>query len=207
MLLEFTGLTKSFGEHEALKPVSDCIAAGEIVVLLGRNGAGKTTLIRALAGLVEPTSGTMKFNGSIGNACESSGSRAMVGYVPHDPVGWGDRTVLWNLAYRNRLHGDSKSEALDTARTAARTWQLEPVLGKLLAECSRGWRQRFSLAQATMRSPLVLLLDEPTVNLDQRAREMLVGYLKDHCADKAVVIATHEIEWCESFSYRRIELQ
>ncbi|MBN9111677.1 MAG: ABC transporter ATP-binding protein [Pseudonocardia sp.] len=169
----------------ALDGVDLTIAAGEFVAVVGRSGCGKSTLLRILAGLLEPTRGTV----------EVTGGADHVGMVFQEPNLFPWYSVRDNVALPLRLSG------MDTARRRARADALCRDVGlagfedAAPGELSGGMRQRAALARALIRDPAILLMDEPFGALDALTRDEMVTDLADlHAAAGAtVVFVTHSI--------------
>jgi ABC-2 type transport system ATP-binding protein len=158
-------LTKKYGELTAVNKLDLAVYPGEIFGLLGQNGAGKTTTILMLLGLSEPTSGEASVMG-LDPAWEPREVKRRVGYLP-DAVGfYEDMTGRENLRYTARLNGLRRDEA-----EAAITEVLEQVgltdrANDPVEQYSRGMRQRLGIADALVKSPDLLILDEPTTSID-----------------------------------------
>ena len=186
--LAVDGLSKRFGQFDALRAVDLEVRDGEFLGLFGPNGAGKSTLIRLLSTLATPTEGTVRLDGEpLGEASETV--RARLGVVTHDTMLYDDLTARENLRLHARLHG------VDTARCEA---LLDRVgLAHRASErpdaFSHGMRKRLSFARALLHDPDVLLLDEPYAGLDQRAAATLSEVLTEF-SDRLVVMATHDFD-------------
>ena len=184
-------LTKDYGDLLALDGVSIDIGAGERVVLVGPNGSGKSTLLRVVAGLLEPSDGTVSVADSQPGSIEA---RAAVAYVPDEPVLYDDLSVMEHLEYVARLHGAADWE--DRARELLDALGLGARGDDLPSRFSRGLRQKTAIAMAFVRPFEVLLVDEPFVGLDAAGRVVLPELMDSAARDGAsVVVATHELEY------------
>ncbi len=185
------GLTKSYGDLEALRNVSLVVDGGHQVALLGLNGSGKTTLLRIAAGLLEPTKGQVVL---AGHAAGSLGARAAVSYIPDNPVLYDDLSLEEHLEYVSRLHGKKNWEPY--AAELVTRLDLVKRIDDLPSTFSRGLRQKVSIALAFVRPFEVLLVDEPFVGLDQPGQETLLELLGE-AADNgaAVIVSTHQVEY------------
>src|SRR5947207_2227624 len=165
-VISINGLVKQFGRFAALRGVSAEFTPGRLYVILGDNGAGKTTLLRSLAGLAQPTRGTITILGTtdLRTVC------GQIGYMAHPSLLYDEMSAMENMRYFARLY-----EICDDA-TCARVITavgLDPALARPVAQYSQGMRQRLSLARAILHDPKILLLDEPFSNVDvQSARAM-----------------------------------
>jgi ABC-2 type transport system ATP-binding protein len=187
------GLTKRYGDREALRSVSFSIAASELVAVIGPNGAGKTTLLSILGGTQAPSSGTV------------SHEPRDVGWVPQQPAIYAKLSVAENLRLFARLEKVSDVEAVVT-RMLEQTG-LEDRAGDQVGVLSGGNRQRVNIAVGLLSDPPVLLLDEPSSSLDPRQRERLwefVQTLKER--GTSVVYSTHNVGEAERYADRVLVL-
>jgi len=173
-------LTRRFDARIAVDDVSFELAAGEIFALLGPNGAGKTTTLRMLAGLIKPSRGTVRVDGSIGLLTEAPGL-------------WDRLTVERNLLVYARLHGLAQP-----ARAVDETLTLFDIADRKhdrAAQLSKGLKQRVALARALLHRPDIVLLDEPTSGLDpESARDVRDLILRLRGERRAVLICTHNLD-------------
>jgi heme exporter protein A len=184
--IELDGLTRRYGDREALADVSLTLDAGRTLVVFGPNGAGKTTLLRVLATLLRPHGGAARVLGhELPDA--SWAVRGHVGFLGHASLLYRDLTARENLAFHARLHGAPAARVdalLDAVGLAARAD--DPV-----HTYSRGMVQRAAVARAVLHDPELLLLDEPTANLDPHAAE-LVEPLIGAASGRTRVITSHD---------------
>lgn len=160
------------GSVIALQAVSVTIEAGQRFVLAGPSGCGKTTLLRVIAGLEQPDSGRVLFDGRDMTAVEPKDRR--VGMVFQNALLYPHLSVFENLAFAMRV-GASKSEAeiLSAVRQTAATLGIGELLGRMPGQLSGGQAQRVAIGKALLRDPAVLLLDEPMSHLDGPLKEQL----------------------------------
>lgn len=152
----------------------DC-PAGEITVLVGPSGCGKTTLLRSIAGLEQPTSGSIHVAGT--DVTTTEPQRRGVAMVFQNYALYPDKTAHENIAFPLRMARVSKAERRDRVEAVARLLRLEALLDRKPAELSGGQRQRVGIGRALVRGPRVLLMDEPLSNLDAQLRVEMRGEL------------------------------
>ncbi len=189
------GVIKQFGRFAALRGVNAEFAPGRLYVVLGDNGAGKTTLLRTIAGLAQPTRGTISVLGAkkIKTVC------SQIGYMAHPSLLYDEMTGLENLRYFAGLYGIHEDAANFTCREAIISVKLDPDLNRPVGQYSQGMRQRMSLARALLNDPTLLLLDEPFSNVDfHSAQEMatLLGQMRDQ--GRTLLVVTHQPGLLES---------
>ena len=164
-VIELEGLTKKYGSFTAVDNLNLNIRKGEIFGLLGPNGAGKSTTILMMLGLTEPTSGSVRVCG-INSTKQPVDVKRKVGYLPEDVGFYDDRTGLENLIYTAQLNRIAYDEAREKALRLLERVGLANELTKKTGKYSRGMRQRLGLADVLIKSPEVVILDEPTSGID-----------------------------------------
>lgn len=188
-MIEISDLTKRYGKTVVVDNFNVSIAQGESIALWGPNGAGKTTVVRCLLGLVS-YDGTIIVNGA---DARSSGKtvRSQMGYVPQELSFYDDMRVVDLLDYSaalRRIGSDRVDEVIETVGLTAHT-------SKKVRELSGGLKQRLGIASALLPDPPILLLDEPTSNLDARARDQAIGILEGlRHEGRTLVVTSHHIE-------------
>lgn len=194
-LLQIKGLKKSFGERLIIDLPELTLERGRSYLLTGSNGAGKTTLLRILAGLEPAQIESLSFEDMavpLSGICEALAPRII--YLHQHPYLF-STSVTANIAYGLKATGvnHAKRDALvDEAMTWAGVQHLAHIPPHKL---SGGEKQRVALARARVLNPDVLLLDEPTANLDEAARGQVAELIKQICDNNhCVVIATHDPE-------------
>jgi heme ABC exporter ATP-binding subunit CcmA len=186
-VLEVDGAWKYFGDFPALREVSFAAQPGACVALIGRNGAGKTTLLRMLAGLSQPSKGSVRVFG--GSPREQS-TRRRIGLIGHGVGIYDELTAAENLHVFARLFG---MDALVCDEWLERT-DLARVRDSRAREFSRGMRQRLAIARAFLHDPQFLILDEPFTSLDDRAIALLQSLLSEALSrGVTVILSTHQL--------------
>ncbi len=184
-----SGLTKRYGDSEALAALDLRIDDGERVTLIGHNGSGKTTLLRMLTGMLEPSDGSASV---AGHPIGSIEARAAVSYLSDQPVFYDDLSVWEHLEYIARLHhtDDWEQQAVDLVELVG----LSARVDDLPTTFSRGLKQKAAITMAFVRPFDVMLVDEPFVGLDRTGRDALLELFRLAHADGAtLVVATHEL--------------
>ena len=197
--IEIRGLSKSFGNHLALRGIDLGVRQGESVVILGPNGAGKTTLIKVLATIMNPSSGRVLIDGiDLKNNAEEI--RRKIGVVTHQTFLYGNLTAYENLEFYSRMYDvpKHKERIHEVAAMMGMTSRLHDRVGTL----SRGMQQRLSIARSLLHKPTIMLLDEPETGLDQQAISMLWEALQAEGEEKRTIIHTthnlgRELELCD----------
>src|SRR3954451_11351056 len=166
-------LTCAFGTVSAVDRVSLAVAAGEFVSLLGPSGCGKTTMLRAIAGFIEPTSGSIEMDGKIISAPRSvlPPERRRMSMIFQSYAVWPNMTVAQNVAFGLKLRRLEREVVRQRLARILDVVQLSPLAERYPSELSGGQQQRVALARAIVIDPEVLLLDEPLSNLDANLRE------------------------------------
>ena len=188
-IISVDSLTKRFGKVTAVEQLSFDIPSGETVALWGPNGAGKTTALRCLLGIL-PFDGTITVGGS-SSRTEGKKVRQQIGYVPQEVRLHSDLTVQETVSFYARL----RRVAADRAAALMEEWNLAEIAGKRVGDLSGGMRQRLALAIALLSDPPILLLDEPTSNLDVHTRHEFWAALEGlKTAGKTLIFCTHRLD-------------
>jgi len=184
MILSARDLSVNFGGRVILGGFNLQLAQGDQCALTGRSGSGKTTLLLLLAGLLNPTSGTVDLQLE---------PRDVI-YVPQAPSLVPELSAVQNASLGLRIRGINPSEAQERGRDQLRALGLIDADDALPAELSGGMQQRVALARALAVSPRLLLADEPTGALDQTTGSRVIDVLEAHAArtGATVIVATHD---------------
>jgi multiple sugar transport system ATP-binding protein len=205
-MLEIRNLTKKFGKNTAVQDLNIICKEQEFLVIFGPAGAGKTTTLRLIAGILEPTTGEIRY-----------GDRSLTGVPPErrnmsmafeNYNLYSHLTVSENLAFPLRARRLDNTEINRRVGAMAETLQITPLLDRRPGFLSGGQRQRVALGRAMIREADVYLLDEPISHLDAKLRHLMRGELKAMCADRQanVIYVTHDYKEAMALSDRILVL-
>jgi len=190
--IEARGLTKSFGDHHALRGIDLRVSKGEHLVIFGPNGAGKTTLVKILSTLVKPSAGSVWLDGA-DIRDKPAQIRRQISLVSHQTFLYDDLTIYENLKFYGKMY---EVPNLERQIKEVISWvRLEPRLHDRVGTLSHGLQQRASIARAVLHNPSILFLDEPEVGLDPHASTMIRDVLGSiNSGSRTVVMTTHNLE-------------
>jgi ABC-2 type transport system ATP-binding protein len=198
-MIEIDHLTRKFGNATAVDELTLTIAEGEVFGLLGPNGAGKTTTVRMLAGLIGKTSGEAQVAGCrVGDPATARKLRGLIGLMPEEAGLYPDLSAARTLDFYGRLY------QVPSGVRAARTERLLTMLelwdrrDDRVRTFSKGMKQRLTIARALINDPPVLLLDEPTANLDPEGAKTVRDFLLQLKGEKrTILLNTHQLAEAE----------
>ena len=191
MQLEIKNIGKCYGEKEALKELTLQLSPG-IYGLLGPNGAGKSTLMKLICMLIEPTTGTILFDGK-DIRTERKNFLKRLGYMPQQHCLYPEFRVEEYLHYIGTLKGMNKKSVEKSTEELLKKVRLLDVRTQKIRTLSGGMQQRLMFAQALLDNPKVLILDEPTAGLDPEKRIEMRNLIAEYAKDKIIIIATHVV--------------
>ena len=197
-MLSISHYTKTYpGGKTAVDDLTLHVAPGEICGFIGRNGAGKTTTLRAVAGVMRFTQGTITIAGR--DICtDPVGAKAVTAFLPDNPDLYEFMSGIEYLNLIADLYDIPAQQREERVGLYAGAFQLTAELGSAIASYSHGMKQKLALISALIRKPKLLVLDEPFVGLDPAAAHLLKGYLRELCeAGGAVFFSTHVLEVAE----------
>lgn len=189
-MIEVRGLTKNYGDREAINDLSFTVKKGEVVGFLGPNGAGKSTTMKIITGYMAPSSGEVRVAGFdvFENPVEV---KSRIGYLPETPPVYTDMLIEDYLIFVAKLRGKPARTAKSLADLAMQKTNLTDVRRRLIGNLSKGYRQRVGLAQALVADPEVLILDEPTVGLDPKQVHEMRDLIKSLKGQHTIILSTH----------------
>ncbi len=192
--VEASGLSKRFGDVEAVKDVSFEVPQGEFFGFLGPNGAGKTTTIRMLTGLITPDSGTAHIIG-VDPQKDPIHAKMNMGVIPEFGNIYVDLTAEENLHLAGKFYGMSKKERGERTSELLRVLELEGRGKDEVRTFSKGMKQRVNIGCAIIHEPPVLFLDEPTSGLDVQSKRLVVKLMKEmKRKGSTIFLTTHNIQ-------------
>ena len=201
-VVELSGLSKKFGDFDAVVDVDLAVSPGEIFAMLGPNGAGKTTTIRMLMGILQPTAGQARIRG-LDCFTQRADVMRQVGYLPDEPVFYDYLRGREILRFVGEMHG------LDAAMSAERTaplverLDLGDALDDYAVNYSKGMKKKLAIICALLHEPSLLILDEPTNGLDPYAtrtfHEIIRAKAEEGCS---VFFSTHLLDQAEKLCHR-----
>ncbi|SRR5579875_618998 len=185
LVVEISGLTKTFPKVRALAEVSCQVARGRVTAILGPNASGKTTLLKSILGLVIPDAGTIRVNGK---AIDAAGVyREQIGYMPQITAFSDNYTVGGLTSLLRTLRSGSRVD-----NELFNAFNLDRLLKRPLKDLSGGTKQKVSAAIAFLFSPSIVILDEPTVGLDPVSSILLKEkILKERDRGTSIVLTSH----------------
>ena len=190
-MISIQGLSKRYGDFQALQQVDLEIAKGEFVVLLGASGCGKSTLLNLVTGFDRPTAGRIVVNGREVNKVDPHCGMVFQQYALFPWL-----SVLDNVAFGLKMKGVPRAERHEVARRYIEMVGLRGFEDKYPSALSGGMRQRVSIARVLANDPDVILLDEPFAALDAMTRQVLQDELLQiyEKSKKTIIFITHSID-------------
>jgi ABC-type multidrug transport system ATPase subunit len=205
MELTIEHLSKRYGQNWALRDLSLRCEPG-MLGLVGPNGAGKTSLMRMIATLLDPTEGTIRWNGQ-DIRTHSEALRQVLGYLPQDFGVYPEFTGRQFLRYLAAMKGLPSSLIHRSVDEVLEMVNLEQVADRKLPTYSGGMKQRIGIAQALLNDPELLIVDEPTAGLDPAERVRFRTLLASLTRNRIIILSTHIISDVEAVASRLMILQ
>lgn len=205
-MIAVSALWRSFADRPVIRDLSWSRTAPGAVGIVGPNGSGKTTFARIIAQLIEPDEGTVELCGVSITGPAASEARRHVGYAPHRPLLRSMRSVAANMHHAARLRGFTARAAAEEVDRVVATWGMQSLVPRAAGSLSRGQAQRCVLAMADLGSPAIVVLDEPTVGLDDAGRSLLEAAIDRWKATSIVLVASHEHDWLNTYVDEVIDL-
>ncbi len=203
VMIHASNLTKMFGSLAALDRVSFDVRKGEVVGFLGPNGAGKSTTMRILTCFISPSSGMAKVHG-FDVFDQPLEVRQKIGYLPQRAPLYPEMAVWDYLQFAADVRGVDASLFRTRMKKVVEVCGLAQVLGKDIRTLSHGYRQRVGLGQALIHDPPILILDEPTSDLDPNEKTEVINYIREIGKEHTVMLSTHNLSEVETACARAI---
>lgn len=198
-IIEISNLVKKYdgASANAVDSLNLSIGEGEIYGLLGPNGAGKTTTISMICGLLSPTKGEIKIEGSTINK-HSQTTKSIIGVVPQEIALFEELTAKENLRFFAEMHGLKKADFLSCIDIYLDKFSLREKANKRVKTFSGGMKRRLNLIAGILHSPKILFLDEPTVGIDVQSRNVIINFLQEiNRNGMTIVYTSHMMEEAE----------
>jgi ABC-2 type transport system ATP-binding protein len=201
-VIQLSKLTKNYGNFTALKGLSLTVPRGMLYGLLGPNGAGKTTALRIIAGILQPTSGTVTLGG-FDVQKEPERAKSRLGFIPDRPFVYEKLTGAEFLRFVAGLYGQNGKEVDRRIDELLSVWELSAWRDELLEAYSHGMKQKLIISSALIHRPEVIVVDEPLVGLDPKAARMLKDIFRGFVGKGGTLLmSTHTLEVAEALCDR-----
>ncbi|WP_259519682.1 ABC transporter ATP-binding protein [Halanaeroarchaeum sp. HSR-CO] len=194
-MITVEGLEKRYGDVQAVDGIDFAVDTGEVFGLVGPNGAGKTSTLKTIAGLVEPTAGTVTVNGF--DAADPA-MRETLGYLPEESPLYEEMTPLGYLHFFADLYDVPRSIAAERIERALDRLDLE-ARDRPVGDFSKGMKRKVAIARSLVNDPDVLVYDEPASGLDPATTHTVVEFTRELAGEgKTVVFSAHDLYHVES---------
>lgn len=207
-LVELNGLSLGYNKHTVIKNLSLSIDEHDFICIVGPNGSGKTTLVRGILGLLKPRHGSINFSDGL--------TQNFIGYMPQEstvdpnfPASVFEIVLSGTLNRQTNLLPFYKQSAKNTALNSLRMLHIEKLKDSSFADLSGGQKQKVLLARALTATTKLLILDEPSNNLDYKSKKELYELVKD-LHDKqniAIIMVTHDLDHDNLLGNKILSLQ
>lgn len=202
-VVELRNVTFAYGAVPAVEHIDLVVSQGEFLGIVGPNAGGKSTLLKLILGLIEPQSGRIRVLGR-----RPRDARRQVGYVPQHPsfnpefpITVEQAVLMGRLGTGRMLGGYTRADRALTRRALAEV-EAEAISDRLIATLSGGQLQRVLLARALVSEPRMLILDEPTANIDQRLESDIFDLLKELNLRMTILVVSHDVAFISSYVRR-----
>ncbi len=192
-MISVSNLSKNYGNIKAVDTISFDLKDGEVVGFLGANGAGKTTTLKMITGYLVPTNGEIKVNG-LDIVDNTSEIQEMIGYLPELNPLYTEMRVYDYLEFLGSIRNIKGSDFKQALSRVVDKCGLSGVVHKVIADCSKGYKQRIGLAAAMIHDPKILILDEPVTGLDPNQIVEIRSLIKSLGKEKLVFMSSHILQ-------------
>ncbi len=200
VVIDIKDVSYSYGSVPVLDNVSLQIHEDEFIGIIGPNASGKSTLLKLILGLYQPDSGSIRIKHS-----EQTSLAGLIGYVPQHitfsrdfPITVQEVVMLGHVTSQSRFFGYSATQ-LKAAQHAMEVLELVEIKDRQVGSLSGGQLQRVLIARALVCEPEILILDEPTANVDTRAEEDIFGLLKNYSVHMTIIVVSHDIAFISAY--------
>ncbi len=201
-MIRLTNLTKRYGAFTAVDGLDLEVPRGELFGFLGPNGAGKTTTLRMMAGILKPTSGSIRVAG-VDLIADPVAAKSKLGFIPDRPFIYEKLTGSEFLRFVAGLYDQQGPEVEHRARELLALFDLEEWRDELVESYSHGMRQKLIISSAFVHRPEVIIVDEPMVGLDPKAARILKDLFREYThRGHTIIFSTHTLEVAESLCDR-----
>ena len=201
-MIELKALTKRYGSFTAVDAIDLQVPKGELFGFLGPNGAGKTTTLRMIAGILRPSSGTVRI-GDIDVTADPMAAKARLGYIPDRPYIYEKLTGSEFLRFVAGLYSQNGKVIEHRGRELLALFDLEEWRDELVESYSHGMKQKLIISSAFIHKPEVIVVDEPMVGLDPKAARILKDLFREYTnRGHTVMMSTHTLEVAETMCDR-----
>jgi len=197
-MIELRALTKRYGSFTAVDAISLDVPRGQLFGFLGPNGAGKTTTLRMIAGILRPTSGTVRIKG-IDIGVDPTAAKSVLGYIPDRPFIYDKLTGAEFLRFVAGLYGQDGALVERRMDELLALFDLTEWRDELVESYSHGMRQKLIISSALIHRPEVIVVDEPLVGLDPKAARILKDLFREYTRrGHTILMSTHTLAVAES---------
>ena len=201
-MIELRSLTKRYGSFTAVNAVDLDVPRGELFGFLGPNGAGKTTTLRMIAGILRPSSGSVRI-ANIDLAADPVAAKQKLGFIPDRPFIYEKLTGVEFLRFVAGLYGQAGAEVERRGRELLALFDLEEWRDELVESYSHGMRQKLIISSAFVHKPEVIVVDEPMVGLDPKAARTLKDLFREYTRrGHTIMMSTHALEVAQTLCDR-----
>ena len=201
-MIKLTNLTKRYGSFTAVNAINLEVPRGELFGFLGPNGAGKTTTLRMIAGILRPTSGSVRIGG-IDIVADPIAAKSKLGFIPDRPFIYEKLTGTEFLRFVAGLYNQEGAQIEHRARELLALFDLEQWADELVESYSHGMRQKLIISSAFVHRPEVIVVDEPMVGLDPKAARILKDLFREYThRGHTIMMSTHTLEVAETMCDR-----
>ncbi len=200
-MIETVNLSKRYGRTTAVDQLNLRIEPGQVVGFLGPNGAGKSTTMNMMTGYLSASEGEILIDG-IKMSEDPSAAKRKIGYLPEQPPLYQDMKTEEYLRFAAELKKIPRSQRAEAVQQVMVMTRLESVQGRLIRNCSKGFRQCIGLAQALLGMPKILILDEPMVGLDPKQMNEMRQLIRSLAQTHTVFLSSHLLAEISAMSDR-----